>query len=79
MKNFTSVGALQFVKLCSFPHMKKTNKDGATFLNNEFGIKIYRCPLKIDGQEFDSFLADLGEGVDQEKLNSALNFLVENI
>lgn len=75
LNNFTLVNAIDFVRLSSISHMKKVDQFGARFLNLEFGIKIYWCSIKIDGEEFDTYLANLGVGENQEKLRSALTYL----
>jgi len=60
--NFELVNEKDFVKLASEYHNYLINVDKARILNLKYNINIYWCSYKEDGEEFNSYLADLSYG-----------------
>ena len=57
---FTLINETLFVQYASHSHMYQVNKHQARLLNTKFGVDIYWCSIKRDGNEFDAYLAEFG-------------------
>jgi len=70
--DFELVNEKYFVKIASISHQYLVNKYQARWLNIKYGIKIYWCSYKEDGEEFNSYLADLGYGKNEHLIGSKM-------
>jgi hypothetical protein len=48
-------------------------------LNIKYGIKIYWCSYKRDGEEFDAYLAYLGYGKNEKLIYNKLTEAIDSI
>ena len=79
LNDFELINEKKFVQYASISHMYKVDKFQARLLNTEYGISIYWCSFKKDGEEFDAYLADLGYGENQHMIYSKIHEAILNI
>lgn len=79
LNNFELINEKLFVQYASISHMYKVDKFQARLLNTKYGISVYWCSFKRDGEEFDSYLADLGYGENEHIIGSKLFQAIYNV
>lgn len=72
INDFELVNEKYFVKIASTSHLYLVNVHYARLLNLKYGIKIYWCSYKENGEEFNSYLADLGYGKNEQLIGSKM-------
>jgi hypothetical protein len=60
LDNFELVNEMTFLSYSSNSSMYKVNRTQARLLNKKYGVDIFWCSIKRDGEEFDSYLAYFG-------------------
>ena len=79
LNNFELIDEKLFVQYASMSHMYKVDKFDASLLNTKYGISIFWCSLKRDGEEFDSYLACCDYGENEMMIGSKLFQAIYNV
>jgi hypothetical protein len=79
LNDFELINEKLFVQYASISHMYKVDKFQARLLNTKYNVSICWCSFKKDGAEFDSYLADLGYGENENMIGSKLFQAIHNV
>jgi len=79
LNNFELINEKLFVQYASMQHMYKVDKFKARLLNTKYGISIFWCSLKRDGEEYDSYLACCDYGENEHMIGSKLFQAIHNV
>jgi hypothetical protein len=79
LNNFELIDEKLFIQYASISHMYKVDKFQARLLNTKYGINICWCSFKRDGEEFNSYLANLGYGENEHMIGSKLFQAIHNV